>query len=154
MFRLVQHKLQRQLVLKLGQRGIQTSDKITKMVTDISQLTLLETSQLVAELKLQLNIKDIVPTVAATTTAPLAPEQPQEQAPEKTSFKITLSSIDSAQKAKMIKEVKQLLVGANLVEAKKFVESVPKVLKENVDKEEALKVKKLLESIGGVVLME
>lgn len=53
-----------------------------------------------------------------------------EEAPvveEKTSFTIKLQSFEASAKAKMIREIKQLMPGANLVEAKKFVEAVPKV---------------------------
>ena len=42
----------------------------------------------------------------------------------------------------------------NLVEAKKFVESAPKVIKENVPKEEAEKIKATLEALGAVVGMD
>ena len=43
----------------------------------------------------------------------------------------------------------------NLVsQAKKFVESLPKVLKENVSKEDAEKLAKVFEGIGGVVKLE
>jgi ribosomal protein L7/L12 len=41
-----------------------------------------------------------------------------------------------------------------LVEAKKFVESAPKVIKENVPKDEAEKIKKLLEAIGATVTLD
>ena len=54
---------------------------------------------------------------------------------------------------KIIKEVKNLL-GLSLVEAKKFVESAPKVLKENVAKEDADKVKAALEGLGAKIVLE
>ena len=38
-----------------------------------------------------------------------------------------------------------------LLEAKNFVESVPKPIKEDIDKEEAEKIKKALEEAGAVV---
>jgi large subunit ribosomal protein L7/L12 len=39
-------------------------------------------------------------------------------------------------------------------QAKKFVESVPKVVKENVPKEEAEKLKATFEALGAIVTME
>ena len=39
-------------------------------------------------------------------------------------------------------------------QAKKFVESLPKVLKENLPKEDAEKLKKVFEGLGGVVKLE
>lgn len=46
------------------------------------------------------------------------------------------------------------LLGLSLVEAKKFVESAPKVLKENVPKEDAEKIKGVLEGLGAKVTLE
>jgi large subunit ribosomal protein L7/L12 len=39
-------------------------------------------------------------------------------------------------------------------QAKKFVESLPKVLKENIAKEDAEKLKKVFSDLGGVVVLE
>lgn len=83
-----------------------------------------------------------------------------------------LEKIDPASKAKIIREVKAIMPNMNLVEvcphisirttlhcliasqAKKFVESVPKVLKENVPKEEAEKLMKTLKELGATVALE
>lgn len=40
------------------------------------------------------------------------------------------------------------------IKAKKFVESAPKTLKENVTKEEAEKLKKLLEDLGATIALD
>ena len=40
------------------------------------------------------------------------------------------------------------------IQAKKFVESVPKVLKESVTKEDAEKIKKVFEAHGAIVVLE
>lgn len=40
-----------------------------------------------------------------------------------------------------------------MIQAKKFVESLPKVLKENATKEEAEKLKKALEAVGAQVTL-
>jgi large subunit ribosomal protein L7/L12 len=80
-----------------------------------------------------------------------------EEAPvvvEKTSFTIKLEKFDAAAKAKMIREIKGLIPGANLVAAKKFVESVPAIIREDVPKEEAEKIKATLEGLGGTVVLE
>jgi ribosomal protein L7/L12 len=125
------------------------SDKITPIVDSIASLNLKETAELIAQLKKTLQINQVVhqPIVMAQEKAP-------EKKVEKTSFNITLEKFDAASKAKVIKEIKQLLPGANLVEAKKFVESAPKLLRENCAKDEADKIKKLLESVGATVLLE
>jgi ribosomal protein L7/L12 len=42
----------------------------------------------------------------------------KEEAAAPTQFKVTLAAFDAAKKAKVIKEIKQLLPGANLVEVR------------------------------------
>ena len=91
-----------------------------------------------------------MPVGAAAAPAAAAEE---EKPAEKTDFSIKIDKVDAAAKAKVIREVKNL-AGLNLVEAKKFVESVPKVLKESVPKEEAEKLKKALEAVGATVTLE
>ena len=130
--------------------------KISQIVDQISTLTLLETSALITELKTRLNISDIaLPAAGAGPAAPAAPveEEVQEVVEEKTIFSIKLESFDAKAKPKIIKEVKSLL-GLSLVESKKFVEAAPKVLKENVAKEDADKIKATLEGLGAKVSLE
>ncbi|CAN6671901.1 large ribosomal subunit protein bL12m [Trichomonascus vanleenenianus] len=132
--------------------------KISAIVDEIAKLNLLETSQLVKELKTRLDIPDIsFPAAGAAPAAPVAAPAEEEEAPpaaeEKTIFNIKLESFDAKNKAKIIKEVKGLL-GLNLVDSKKLVESAPKVLKENVPKEDADKIKETIEKIGGKVTLE
>lgn len=107
----------------------------------------------------KLNIPDM-PVGFAAAAAPAAPaaavEEAEEAAPaaaEKTLFTLKLQEFDAAAKAKVIKEVKNLL-GLSLVESKKFVESAPKMMKENVPKEDAEKIIATMKELGAKVLME
>ncbi|EMG50546.1 MNP1 54S ribosomal protein L12 [Candida maltosa Xu316] len=132
--------------------------KISTIVDQISTLTLLETSALINELKVRLNISDIsmpVGGAGAGAAAPAAPveEEVKEAVEEKTIFSIKLESFDAKSKPKIIKEVKGML-GLSLVESKKFVESAPKTLKENVTKEDAEKIKATLEGLGAKITLE
>ncbi|KAI3403479.1 MNP1 [Candida oxycetoniae] len=134
--------------------------KISQIVDQISTLTLLETSSLVSELKSRLNISDIALPVgggagagASAQAAPVEEEEAKVPVEEKTIFSIKLESFDAKSKPKIIKEVKGLL-GLSLVESKKFVESAPKILKENVAKEDADKIKSTLEGLGAKVSLE
>lgn len=68
-------------------------------------------------------------------------------------FNLKLESFEPTSKPKVIKEVKSML-GLSLVDSKKFVESAPKTLKEGVSKEEAEKIKTLLEGLGAKVSMD
>uniref|UniRef100_UPI003980992C ribosomal protein L7/L12 n=1 Tax=Salmonella sp. s54925 TaxID=3159674 RepID=UPI003980992C len=76
---------------------------------------------------------------------PAEQESTEETKEEQTEFTIKLTGFDDGGKIKLIKEVKSLIEGMNLVQAKKFVESVPQVLKEDISKEEVEKLKAQLE---------
>lgn len=94
------------------------------------------------------------PGAAAPAAAPV--EEEEEAAPaaqEKTLFTLTLKSIDTGTKPKIIKEIKSML-GLSLVDSKKFVESAPKQMKEGVPKEEAEKIIEMMKGVGGVVTMD
>ncbi|KAK3322473.1 54S ribosomal protein L12 [Apodospora peruviana] len=133
--------------------------KIAGIVDQISQLTLLETADLVSSLKTRLNIPDLPVGGFAAASGPAAPAaaaEEEEAAPaaaEKTLFNIKLMAFEAGAKPKIIKEVKNLL-GLSLVESKKFVESAPKVLKESVPKEDAEKIMETLKGLGATVTLE
>ncbi|KAA1073335.1 hypothetical protein PGT21_009018 [Puccinia graminis f. sp. tritici] len=141
---------------------VQFTPKIEELVQTISQLSLLEAAELVDALKSRLKITEVAMPVQAPSSSGQSsdsgsakekkaePEKPKE----KTVFSLTLTQIDATQKAKVIKEVKTIMPNMNLVEAKKFVESLPKQLKENGTKDEIEKLKKALESVGATVKVE
>jgi large subunit ribosomal protein L7/L12 len=92
---------------------------------------------------------------SSAAAAPPAAEE-EEAAPvpaAKTLFTLRLESFEAAAKPKIIKEVKSML-GLSLVDSKKFVESAPKVLKEGLSKEDAEKMVKVFEGLGGKVKMD
>lgn len=107
----------------------------------------------------RLNITDISMPVAAAAPGAAAggaaaesgEEAEEEEKPkEKTIFAIKLKGLkDASAKAKVIKEVKTLNSSMSLVEAKKFVEGAPQILKDNVPKEDAEKIIAAIEKAGG-----
>lgn len=93
---------------------------------------------------------------AAGPGAAAAPAEEDEPAPapqEKTLFNLKLESIDAASKPKVIKEIKGML-GLSLVDSKKFVEGVPKLMKESVPKDDAEKIIETLKAVGAKASME
>ncbi|KAL8834489.1 MAG: hypothetical protein Q9170_003724 [Blastenia crenularia] len=133
-----------------------SNPKIATIVDQISQLTLLETADLVSNLKSKLNIPDLPIggfSAGPSSAAPPPPAEEEEAAPaaqEKTLFTLTLKSFDAGSKPKVIKEIKQML-GLSLVDSKKFVESAPKTMKEGVPKEESEKIIEAMKGLGAVV---
>ena len=65
-----------------------------------------------------------------------------------------LVKFEAENKVKLIKEVKSLIEGMNLVQAKKFVEGVPQMLMTDIGKEEAEKIKAKVVAAGGTVEIE
>ena len=96
--------------------------KLDTIVELIASLTLLETSELVALLKTRLNISEIA-MPAASSAAPVGGAATEavteeEKPVEKTEFTVKLEKFDAAAKAKIIREIKGLIPGANLVEVR------------------------------------
>ncbi|CAK1596486.1 unnamed protein product [Parnassius mnemosyne] len=130
------------------------SPKIEKLVTEITNLNLLEVSELSQILKKRLNLPDApVMPVGGFSMAAAPPQEEEEAAPKavKTNFTVKMTKFDEKQKVALIKEVKSLLEGFNLVQAKKFVESVPTVVKADISKDEAEKLKEALSKVGAVI---
>lgn len=136
------------------------SPKIDSLVNEISKLTLIEVSELSSALKKRLNIPDtpVMSFGAVPAAAPAAAaEDDEDAAPKKavkTSFNVKLVEFSNDKKVALIKEIKSMLTDMNLVQAKKFVESAPVIVKADLEKEEAEKLKATLESIGGVCQIE
>ena len=135
--------------------------KITALVDQIAALNLLEVSDLNALLKERLNISDAPVMMAggmggAPAAAAAPEEEEEEEAPAavQTAFTIKLKEFDTAKKVALIKELKAQIEGMNLVQAKKFVESAPAVVKADVSKDEAEALKKALEAAGAVCEIE
>lgn len=135
--------------------------KLAKLVGEIAQLNLLEVSELSTLLKRTLNLPDAPVLPAGFAVGGLAPsraagEEDEDVAPKKvqTAFKVKLMKFDDKQKVALIKEIKNLLEGMNLVQAKKFVESAPTIVKEDLPKDEAEKLKEALQKVGAQIEIE
>ncbi|XP_056640559.1 39S ribosomal protein L12, mitochondrial [Diorhabda carinulata] len=133
------------------------SPKIDKLATEISELNLIEVSELSSVLKKRLNLPDapVFPAggFAVGAAAP-ADDEEVETKKEKSSFTVKLMKFEEKQKVALIKEIKTLVEGMNLVQAKKFVESAPAVVKTDIPKDEAEKLKAAIEKVGGVVELD
>ena len=119
------------------------SEKITAMIEEIKGLTVLELSELVHALEEEFGVS--AAAMAAPAAGAAAPA-----AEEKTEFDVILAGSDAAAKIKVIKVVREL-TGLGLAEAKGFVESAPKAVKEGISKDDAEALKKQLEEAGAKV---
>ncbi len=119
---------------------------LDKLVKEISDLTLMEASELVKMLEDELGVSAAAP-VAMMGAMPSAAEAEEEE--EKTEFDVVLSDI-GAKKINVIKVVRQL-TSLGLREAKDLVESAPTNVLEAVGKETADDAKAKLEEAGAKV---
>ena len=121
--------------------------EVTKeqVVEFISNMSVLELSEMVKELEEKFGVSAAAEAVA---TAPAAGGAAggEVAAEEKTEFDVILTSFGD-KKINVIKEVRGI-TGLGLKEAKEFVESCPKAVKEGVSTEEAEEIKKKLEEAG------
>ncbi len=121
------------------------SEKITKIVDEVKELSVLELNELVKTLEEEFGV-----SAAAVAAAPVAGAAAGGAAPEeKTEFDVVLASFGDAKMA-VIKAVKDAC-GLGLKEAKELVEAAPKALKEGVSKAEAEELKKKLEEAGAKI---
>ncbi len=122
--------------------------KREEILAAIESMTVLELAELVKELEEKFGVSAAAPVaVAAAPAAGAAAAAPAE---EKTEFDVVLTAAGS-EKIKVIKVVREVVAGLGLKEAKEFVESTPKAIKEGVQKDEAEKIKKQFEEVGATV---
>jgi large subunit ribosomal protein L7/L12 len=118
---------------------------LSKIVDDLSSLTVLEAAQLSKLLEEKWGVSAAAPVaVAAAGGGAAAPV-----AEEKTEFDVVLTAAGE-KKINVIKEVRAI-TGLGLKEAKDLVEAAPKTVKEGVNKAEAETLKKKLEDVGATV---
>jgi large subunit ribosomal protein L7/L12 len=118
---------------------------LTKIVEDLSKLTVLEAAELSKMLEEKWGVSAAAPVaVAAAGGGAAAPA-----AEEKTEFTVVLAAAGD-KKIEVIKEVRAI-TGLGLKEAKDLVEGAPKPVKEGVAKKDAEDMKKKLEAVGAKV---
>ena len=124
------------------------TEKTTKLLEEIKELTILELADLVKALEEEFGVSAAPVAVAAAPGA----AAPGAAAEEKTEFDVELTSF-GAKKLDVIKVVREV-TGLGLKEAKELVEGAPKILKEGVSKDEAESLKKSLEEAGATVTIK
>jgi len=119
-----------------------------EILDSISNLTVLELSELLTAFEERFGVTAAAP-VAAAAAAPAGGGGAAEEEEEKTSFDVVLVEAGD-KKIQVIKEVRGL-TSLGLKEAKDLVESAPKEVLEGVSKDDAEKAKEALEGVGATV---
>lgn len=119
---------------------------LTDIIEQIDKLTVLELADLVKQLEEKYGVSAAAPVAMVAAGAASGAAAP---AAEQTEFDVVLVAA-GAEKIKVIKSVREI-TNLGLTEAKAFVESAPKAVKEGVTKDEAEQIKKKLEEAGATV---
>ncbi|MCL2634820.1 MAG: 50S ribosomal protein L7/L12 [Oscillospiraceae bacterium] len=118
---------------------------IAKMVEEVKTLTVLELNEFVKALEEEFGVS----AAAMVAAGPATGGGGAAAAEEKTEFDVILASFGE-KKMDVIKIIKEI-TGLGLKEAKEFVESAPKAVKEGVSKAEADELKAKIEASGAVI---
>ncbi|PIZ24675.1 50S ribosomal protein L7/L12, partial [Candidatus Collierbacteria bacterium CG_4_10_14_0_8_um_filter_43_86] len=118
------------------------SEKLTKLVDQVSELSVLEVAELVKALEEKFGVS--AAPVAVASGAAAAAAAPAE---EKTEFDVVVTDA-GANRIAVIKAVREIKTDLGLVEAKNLVEKAPAIIMEGAKKEDAETAKKKLEEAG------
>ena len=121
---------------------------LSKIVDDLSALTVLEAADLAKLLEEKWGVSAAAPVAAAAPAGAAA--APAEAAEEQTEFTVVLTA-GGDKKINVIKEVRGIRSDLGLKEAKDLVEAAPANVLENVSKQVAEEAKKKLEEAGASV---
>jgi large subunit ribosomal protein L7/L12 len=119
---------------------------LAKLVDELSSLTVLEAAELSKLLEEKWGVSAAAPVAVAAAPAAAAAAPAAEA---QTEFTVILAAAGD-KKINVIKEIRTI-TGLGLKEAKDLVEGAPKTVKEGVSKDEAEKMKKVLEENGAKV---
>jgi large subunit ribosomal protein L7/L12 len=123
----------------------------TELLDAFKEMTLIELSEFLKQFEETFDVTAAAP-VAVAAAGPAAGGAPAEAEEEKDQFDVILEA-DGGKKIQVIKVVREL-TGLGLKEAKDVVESAPKAVLENANKENAEKAKAKLEAEGAKVTLK
>lgn len=122
-------------------------EKLTKLIDEVKNLTVLELSELVKALEEEFGVSAAAPVAVAAAPAAGGGDAGGEE--EKSSFDVVLASAGGS-KIPVIKAIREI-TGLGLKEAKALVDGAPNNVKEGVSKDEAEKIKEALTTAGATV---
>lgn len=127
------------------------SNKIEKILEEISNLTVMELADCVKAFEDRFGVSPIAVSGPMPAASAGAAEGAQKE--EKTEYKVTLKD-GGPEKIKVIKVLRSLVTDLNLSDAKKAAETPGYVVAESAPKDLAAKMKKELEEVGAKVELE
>ena len=118
-----------------------------EILDSISEMTVLELSELLKEFEARFDVTAAAPAAVAVA-APAAGDAAEDEEAQN-SFNVVLAGVGD-KKIQVIKEVRSL-TSLGLKEAKELVDNAPKAVLEGLPKDDAEKAKAALEAVGAEV---
>jgi large subunit ribosomal protein L7/L12 len=122
---------------------------LARLVDELSSLTVLEAADLSKMLEEKWGVSAAAPVAVAAAPGAAGGAAAAAPVEEKTEFTVVLAKTGD-KKINVIKEIRTI-TGLGLKEAKDLVEGAPKTVKEGISKDEAEKIRKVLEENGAAV---
>jgi large subunit ribosomal protein L7/L12 len=123
------------------------------IIQNLKNLSLLELNNLIIEIETSFSIKaSLFNTDSIKNNESTFNNSVAEIKEEKSLFTITLTAVPQDKKISVLKIVRTI-TGFGLKESKDIVDNLPKILKENISKDECNKIKQEIESVGGTLLI-
>ena len=119
-----------------------------EILDSISQMTVLELSELLKEFEERFDVTAAAPA-AVMAAAPGAGDAGAEEEEAQSAFDVVLAAVGD-KKIQVIKEVRSL-TSLGLKEAKELVDNAPKPVLEGINKDDADKAKNALEAVGATI---
>lgn len=129
---------------------IEVPAKFQKLIDEIEKMSVIDLAELVKVLEKKFGVSATAPAMMIAGPVAGAETAPAE---EKDSFDVELSDA-GANKIAVIKAIREINPELGLKEAKDLVDAAPKMIKEDVKKEEAESIKTKLEEAGGKVTLK
>ena len=123
---------------------------LSRIVDDLSSLTVLEAAELTKLLEEKWGVSAAAPMAMAMPAGGGGAAAPAEAAEEQTEFTVVLTG-GGDKKINVIKEVRGIRSDLGLKEAKDLVEGAPQNVKENISRQEADEIAKKLTEAGATV---
>jgi large subunit ribosomal protein L7/L12 len=130
------------------------NEKLTNIIEQLKTLSLLEAIKLVKEMEKIFDInttKNEINNITLSETT--LQNQISEKEEEKISFNVFLSDVPSDKKIAILKIVRTI-TGLGLKESKEIVDNPPKLLKENITREEVDTIRNEIETVGGKIFIK
>lgn len=128
------------------------STTTNEILEKLKSITLLEASELVAQIEETFGVDASAPVAGGFVGMPMGggAGAPAEAAEEKTTFDVILEDVPSDKRVPILKIIRNL-TSLDLKEAKESITSLPKAIQQGVSKEDAETAKQQLEEAGAKV---